>query len=959
MCRRTNDFTNTVAGYENLVVGNLTNGSVTGLTEGVQYYYRVRAENAGGVSANSTTTTVTTLTKGAIGLPSGVTFTVSYGTNPLSQEVVFTNWGQTAYAYSNEVSYGVGASNWLTFVPNTGTVAGSGAQVVTAAVVSATLNVGTYMATQAVVSSDATNSPQQLMVTLTITQAAQTISFPTIPDQLTTNHVGLGATAGSGLPVTFATNGGPAAIGEGTNLTFTGTGMVRIVAWQAGTSNWAPAASVTQEFQVTKATASVTLTNLNQTYDGTARVVGATTAPTGLTVNITYDGAPWAPTNAGSYAVTGRVNDAIYQGEAGGTLAVSKANQVITNFPIIPNQIITNVVTLTAQASSGLEVLYWSVGPCEIAGTQATFNGVGEVTIGAFTDPNENWNDALQILRTFTVYPAIPSITQAVSSNILAHSAELGGTITATNGGVVSQRGVVWSTTTNFDVSSGRQVGEDGEYGTGSFRLSVTGLYGGTIHYFRAYAANITGTNYTEQAWFLTRPDAPAVDAAANIGTHGFDANWSASTSATNYLLDVSVTNNFTNYVAGYEQRVVGNLTNGSVTGLTAGIQYYYRVRAENATGASTNSAMQSVWTLPPAPVVQPASDVTTNRFTARWSAATSATNYLLDVSLTNDFTSTVAGYENLSVGDTTDGSVTGLSAGTEYHYRLRAQNPSGYSDYSATQSVWTVPSAPDILTATNNTTESFDAHWSEATGATNYLLDASVTNDFTNYVAGYSNLLVGTGLTYTVTGLTYGTEYHYRLRAENSGGLSVNSTTQSAWTVPLAPVAQAATEALTNDFTAHWNEALSATNYLLDVSVTNDFTSMVAVYTNLSVGNVTNYSVTGLTPALTYYYRLRAQNPGGISTNSNVQFLTLLKGRQTITNFTHIGDQIVTNTVHLEAQASSGLPVSFIPTRGAELTMISGGTNLTFTGTGVVDDYGDPVWRRELVHVTDDQPDL
>jgi len=40
---------------------------------------------------------------------------------------------------------------------------------------------------------------------------------------------------------------------------------------------------------------------------------------------------------------------------------------------------------------------------------------------------------------------------------------------------------------------------------------------------------------------------------------------------------------------------------------------------------------------------------------------------------------------------------------------------------------------------------------------------------------------------------------------------------------------------------------------------------------------------------------------------------------------------------------------VSFIPTRGAELTMISGGTNLTFTGTGVVTitaiQFGDESW--------------
>ena len=62
----------------------------------------------------------------------------------------------------------------------------------------------------------------------------------------------------------------------------------------------------------------------------------------------------------------------------------------------------------------------------------------------------------------------------------------------------------------------------------------------------------------------------------------------------------------------------------------------------------------------------------------------------------------------------------------------------------------------------------------------------------------------------------------------------------------------------------------------------------------------------------MTYYYRLRAQNGGGISTNSNVRSLTLSKANQTITNFVFIGDQVVTNTVHLSAQASSGLPVIF-----------------------------------------------
>jgi len=87
-----------------------------------------------------------------------------------------------------------------------------------------------------------------------------------------------------------------------------------VVASQPGDINWNAAPDVTNTFNVIKATASITLINLIQVYDGTPRVVGAVTDPTGLVVNITYDGNPWAPTNAGTYAVTGVVDTALYQG---------------------------------------------------------------------------------------------------------------------------------------------------------------------------------------------------------------------------------------------------------------------------------------------------------------------------------------------------------------------------------------------------------------------------------------------------------------------------------------------------------------------------------------------------------------------------------------------------------------------------------------------------------------------
>jgi hypothetical protein len=169
------------------------------------------------------------------------------------------------------------------------------------------------------------NSPTGSVTTLDAAPQNQTIDFPAIGAQLTTNVLTLSATASSGLPVSFAVGAGPASISGGTTLAFSGAGSVSIVASQAGNGSWNPAPSVTNTFSVTKATAGVTLNGLAQTYDGTARTVTATTVPGGLAVGMTYDGSGTAPVHAGSYAVTGTVSDAMYQGSAAGTLVVAKA----------------------------------------------------------------------------------------------------------------------------------------------------------------------------------------------------------------------------------------------------------------------------------------------------------------------------------------------------------------------------------------------------------------------------------------------------------------------------------------------------------------------------------------------------------------------------------------------------------------------------------------------------------
>lgn len=308
---------------------------------------------------------------------------------------------------------------------------------------------------------------------------------------ITTDLVGLSATASSGLGVLFAVASGPATISGGTNLSFAGTGEVRVVASQAGDANWNPAPDVTNTFNVlqaaqaalvfaptspqtynttnllsatggsgtgtvsyavlsgpgeivgadglkatsgtgeivveaskaaddlylvqaasatvtaAKASSQVFLIDLAQTYDGTARTVTATTMPAGLTVSITYNGSAIAPTNVGTYAVTGTINDVMYQGSATGSLVVAKGGQTIT-FPPIDDQLTTNMVHLAATASSELSVSFMiGGGPATITGgTNVTFSGTGMVRIVASQVGNSNWNPAPQVTNAFNVSEA-------------------------------------------------------------------------------------------------------------------------------------------------------------------------------------------------------------------------------------------------------------------------------------------------------------------------------------------------------------------------------------------------------------------------------------------------------------------------------------------------------------------------------------------------------------------------
>ena len=138
-----------------------------------------------------------------------------------------------------------------------------------------------------------------------------------------------------------------------------------------------------------KQAATVTLTNLLQTYDGALKTATALTSPTGLAVHVTYDA---TPLNAGSYQVIASVVETNYEGGATGTLTIARAPQTVA-FPPIPNQVITNVVGLSATSSSGLPVSFSvASGPAIITGgTNLSFSATGTVAIVASQSGSTNW----------------------------------------------------------------------------------------------------------------------------------------------------------------------------------------------------------------------------------------------------------------------------------------------------------------------------------------------------------------------------------------------------------------------------------------------------------------------------------------------------------------------------------------------------------------------------------------
>src|ERR1019366_8871759 len=319
----------------------------------------------------------------------------------------------------------------------------------------------------------------------------------------------------------------------------------------------------------------------------------------------------------------------------------------------------------------------------------------------------------------------------------------------------------------------------------------------------------------------------------------------------------------------------VASTSGATITGLTSGDDYTFRVVATNAVGdsaASDPSTAILVATVPGAPTGVVGTKVSTTSASVSWTAPASDGGSVITgykVIPYNVTTSTGAA----TVASTSGATITGLTSGDDYTFRVVATNAVGdsaASDPSTAILVATVPGAPTGVVGTKVSTTSASVSWT------------APASDGGSVITGYKvipyNVTTSTGAATvastsgaTITGLTSGDDYTFRVVATNAVGDSAASDPSTAIlvaTVPGAPTGVVGTKVSTTSASVSWTAPASDGGSAITVYKVIPYN--VTTNTDEStVASTSGATITGLTSWNQYTFRVVATNAVGDSTAS------------------------------------------------------------------------------------------
>tara|TARA_B100000953_G_scaffold146589_1_gene121376 strand:- start:1874 stop:3385 length:1512 start_codon:yes stop_codon:yes gene_type:complete len=385
--------------------------------------------------------------------------------------------------------------------------------------------------------------------------------------------------------------------------------------------------------------------------------------------------------------------------------------------------------------------------------------------------------------------------------------------------------------------------------GSSSTSAVVDGLSNGTAVTFRVSAINVAGTGSasdTEATTPRTRPGQPTGLSATESSTQ-VELSWSAPSSdggsaVTGYKVERSTNSGltWTTVVAD----TGSTSTSSTVSGLTNGTSYAFRISAVNAAGTGTGSSTvtatpRTTSDAPTGLAGTPGDQQVTLAWTApSGSGGTVVTGYRVERSADGGSTWTTVVADTGST--TTAYTVTGLTNGSAYSFRTAAVNDAGTGSMSSTASATprTTPGPPTGVAPVDGDTQSalsWTAPGSDGgVAVTGYRIEQSTDGGttWTTVVADTES----TSTAYTVTGLTNGSTYDFRVSAVNAAGTGAASS--SAGASPVAPTTTTTAPTTSVGPTTTTSAPTTSTSTTTTVPATTSTTTTVPATTSAPTGS-------------------------------------------------------------------------------------------------------------------------